>query len=104
MLSGHVIQSFYAIVSLPAAFSSSVKTVSRAPGAGTGVQGHLNNERLLGVLGKSAEQGCFSELPLLKLCPEIQSHIPLPDPFSKLLPSLILLCLANYKILVCSAL
>lgn len=104
MQSGHVIQSFYAIVSLPAALSSSVKTVSRAPGAGTGVQGRLDNERLLGVLDQSTELGYFSELPLLKQCPGIQSHIPLPGALPKLLPSLILLCPANHKILICSAL
>lgn len=47
--SGHVTQLFYAIISLPATFSSGVRTVCRAPGAGTRVRGHLDNERLFGA-------------------------------------------------------
>ena len=47
--SGRVIQSFHAIVSLPATFSSGVRTVCRAPRAGTRIQGHLDGERLFGA-------------------------------------------------------
>lgn len=64
----------------------------------------MDNKRLLGVLDQSTELGCFSELPLLKQCPGIQSHIPLPGALPKLLPSLSLLCPANHKILICNAL
>lgn len=63
--------------------SPQVKTVCRAAGAGTGIQGHLDTEILLGVLDQSSEQGCFSVLPLLKQSPGIQSHIPLPGALPK---------------------
>lgn len=66
---------------LPAALSSSVKTVSRAPGAGTGVQGHLDNGRLLGVLDQSTELGCCFELPLLKQCHTFPCLVPCPNYF-----------------------
>ena len=55
--------------------------------------------------GQSAEQWCFSVLPLLKLCPPgIQPHIVLSGAFPRSLPCLILLRCANPELLICSTL